>query len=697
MPRVKIVPERYAKSYLDWLSEKRDWPVSRQLWWGHRIPVWVGDISWNLSEVISPESPGERRDGASRALREYFDKYGVLGTEYCIRFPDDKTLHCCPGSDLAAKALRELTQYRCGESETPVRLADVVMGTQFWIRSLTEDLDVLDTWFSSALWPHSTMGWPEKTPELTYWYPTSTLITSRDIITLWVARMVLTGLNNVGEVPFREVFIHPKILDGYGETMSKSKGNGVDPLDIVDKFGADALRFGLAALTTETQDVRMAVQFECPHCQALIDQTKKNRELPRIPCTKCGKEFSTQWAKTDADKALPRAAVVSERFEVARNFTNKLWNAARFALINLQDDASEGSGFRVQGSGEGGQKSVLGTQYSVLSTESQISTHHSPLTTHLTLEDRWLLSRLATVTAGVTEAFKAYKYAEGAKLLYDFAWDEFCSFYVEIAKARLAGESRSRPPGGTSDGDEAAGEVPPSRRDLQSKATAQRVLAHALDVLLRLLHPIMPFITEEIWQNLNKVAPHRGLSQVADAPRSPEWLINAPWPVADMSWHNAETEARFAVFQQALAAIREIRSRQNIATKNPLSFAIKCDAATAGLLAPMATYFQSMANATATGFGSDVVIPATNAKTTLKSMEIYVDLAGLIDVSAEITKNEQLVTKLTGLIKAKEAKLSNESFVARAPANVVQAERDSLAQMQEQLASAQAALAALEK
>jgi valyl-tRNA synthetase len=301
------------------------------------------------------------------------------------------------------------------------------------------------------------------------------------------------------------------------------------------------------------------------------------------------------------------------------------------------------------------------------------------LNLELTLEDRWLLSRLATVTAGVTEALKAYKYAEGTKLLYDYAWDEFCSFYVEIAKARLA--------------------------DPAQKATAQRVLAHSLDVLLRLLHPIMPFITEEIWQNLNKVAPDRGVGWASPTnpgaasdsvgTAHPTWLITAPWPVADMSWHNAETEARFAVFQQALAAIREIRSRQNIATKTPLSFAIKCDTATAALFAPMATYFQSMANATSTGFGPEIAIPATNAKTTLPGIEVYVDLAGLIDVAAEIAKNEQLVAKLTGLITAKQGKLANESFVARAPANVVQAERDSLAQMQEQLASAQAALISL--
>jgi valyl-tRNA synthetase len=519
------------------------------------------------------------------------------------------------------------------------------------------DPDVLDTWFSSALWPHSTLGWPEKTAELAYWYPTSTLITSRDIITLWVARMVLTGLNNIGEVPFREVFIHPKILDGYGETMSKSKGNGVDPLDIVEKFGSDSLRFGLAALTTETQDVRMPVQFECPACQALIDQTKKNRELPKIACTKCGKEFSTQWAKTDADKALPKAPVVSERFEVARNFMNKLWNASRFALINLAD---KGTGDRGQGTG---------------ATTPTRSVSEGSL--ELTTEDRWLLSRLATVTKGVTEALESYRYADAAKTLYDFAWDEFCSFYVEIAKARLADE--------------------------KSKPTAQRVLAHALDTLLRLLHPVMPFITEEVWQLLNKVAPERGLNLdakdkgTATTGRGFGWLITAPWPEADLQWQNPEIEARFAVFQQALGAIREIRSRQNIPGKNPLELSIKCDAATAALLQPMTAYFQSMANATATGFGPDAPLPATHAKTALAGMEIYVDLKDFIDIDAERTKNEKEEQKLVGLIKAKEGKLNNESFVSRAPANVVQSERDSLAQMQEQLASVRAALAALRK
>ena len=186
--------------------------------------------------------------------------------------------------------------------------------------TLTRDPDVLDTWFSSALWPHSTLGWPDETPELTYYYPTSTLVTSRDIITLWVARMVLTGLYNVGDVPFRDVFIHPKILDGFGEGMSKSKGNGVDPLDVIEKFGADALRFGLAYMTTETQDVRMPVEFECPHCQTLIEQTKKNRVQPRVNARIAASRSPPNGPRKPADMALPRGAVISERFELGAQF-----------------------------------------------------------------------------------------------------------------------------------------------------------------------------------------------------------------------------------------------------------------------------------------------------------------------------------------------------------------------------------------
>ena len=604
--RVRIYPERYAKTYLDWLSEKRDWPVSRQLWWGHQIPVWRAKM----------------KSGSHSLLALFMMKTRLVPTfKFMMQLDDGRFAPL----DLKLLALCDVEVFCCVAPDAiPDRVAELEgLGFQ-------QDPDVLDTWFSSALWPHSTLGWPEPTKELAYYYPTSVLITSRDIITLWVARMVLTGLNNVGDVPFREVFIHPKILDGYGETMSKSKGNGVDPLDVVDKFGADALRFGLARLCTETQDVRMPVQFECPHCQALIDQTKQNRELPKIKCPKCSQEFSTQWARTDADKALPRGPVVSERFEEARNFTTKFWNAARFALINLQ-------GYTAGAIAE----------------------------KDLTTEDRWIMSRLATVTRAVTDSLRAYHYADAANSLYEFAWNEFCSFYIEMAKPRLQDEA--------------------------TRAHAQRVLAHVLDGLLRLLHPMMPFVTEEIWQLLNQLATQRGLAKPAS---SPQWLIVAPWPDSDASHVNPEIESRFSIFQQVLAAIREIRARQNI-TKQQLEFVVRCDDATSALLTPMLPYFASMANAQSLGLGPAVSIPKTHAKTALPGMELFVDLKDFIDKPAEIAKNEKLKQQLLGLIKGKESKLSNEAFVAKAPANVVQAERTALAQAQEQLQSVEEALASL--
>jgi valyl-tRNA synthetase len=237
-----------------------------------------------------------------------------------------------------------------------------------------QDADVLDTWFSSWLWPFSTLGWPEETDDLKAFYPNATLVSGQDILFFWIARMIMAGIEFRGEVPFRDVYLTGMVRDHLGRKMSKSLGNGIDPLDVVQKFGADALRFGLAYLATETQDVRMPVEFECPHCQALIAQTKKNRTLVRIECDKCGQPFRTQWAEshgTDEDKALARGAVVSDRFELGRRFCNKLWNASRFSLMNLSEKAATtGRGFGDE----------------------------------LMLEDRWLLSRLATVTGEVTEA-----------------------------------------------------------------------------------------------------------------------------------------------------------------------------------------------------------------------------------------------------------------------------------------------------
>jgi valyl-tRNA synthetase len=610
--RVEIIPSRYAKGYHDWLEEKRDWPVSRQLWWGHQIPIWsqaCPDEASCQQIVDGLESDPAIRDGRATFQVERNESHTSASDETSSGQPW-ATIHVCIDEE------------------------DAELEEAFARRGFQREQDVLDTWFSSALWPHSTLGWPEQTAELQYYYPTSVLITSRDIITLWVARMVLTGLNNMGDVPFRTVYIHPKILDGYGETMSKSKGNGVDPLDVIEKFGADALRFGLAYLTTDTQDVRMPVQFECPHCDALIDQTQKNRQLPRIACEKCGREFSTQWANKDEDMALPRGAVVSERFELARNFCNKLWNAARFSMLNLE-------GF-TPGPASGDE---------------------------LLLEDRWILSRLSTVTANVTDCLQSFRYAEAARSLYEFAWDEFCSFYVEMVKGRLNSNTES------------------------VRQLAQRVLAHTLDTLLRLLHPFVPFITEEIWRLLGNIAPQRGLPAPA---RCAESVMVAPWPTTDATERDEEIEARFSRFQAVLAALREIRSRQGIAPKQPIEFGVRCDDDTARLLQPMELYFASMAHAHSVGWGP-VDPPPTHAEVKLDGMDVFVDLKDFIDVDAEIARNEKQRQKLQGMIQGKQAKLSNANFVERAPEEVVDKERQSLTQLREQLASVEEALDSLRK
>jgi valyl-tRNA synthetase len=589
--RVKIIPQRYAKGYIDWLSEKRDWPIGRQLWWGHRMPVW-SNKQWDHCIASEKEKTFVKQ-------LEDWNREGRIVIQ-----KQNETFICISG-------------------ENDTEIVQVIEAHGF-----NRESDVLDTWFSSALWPHSTLGWPEQTEELKYYYPTDVLITSRDIITLWVARMVLMGLHNTGNIPFHEVFIHPKILDGYGEGMSKTKGNGVDPLDVIEKFGADALRFGLAYLTTETQDVRMPVEFECPHCGTSIEQTKKNRVQPRVECPHCKGAFSTQWAEKPEDKALPRGAVTSERFELARNFCNKLWNASRFAMMNLE-------GF---------------TSGPVADDE-------------LTVEDAWVLSRLNTVTEQVTAALAEYRYADAARTLYDFAWDEFCSFFLEMVKNRLQDASR--------------------------RTAAQRVLAHVLDTLLRLLHPMIPFLTEEVWQLLGEIAPRRGLDGSSDKPAA-ESVMLAAWPVCDSRRQNPEIEARFARFQDVLRAVRDIRARQGVAPKVPLKFVVRCDKDTAALLSPMADYFPSMANAAAEGFGPDVPLPAIGAGETLPGMEVHVDLAELIDRPAEIARTEKEITKLEGFIAAKRKKLENRSFVDRAPAEVVQAERDSLAELEKQLSAARA-------
>lgn len=621
--RVKIHPPRYTKMYLDWLGEKRDWPVSRQLWWGHQIPVWS-------------KAAGNREE--LKAIHDQLFELGIGGETSGRASVQEEP------SEEADDAKRELLQLPLATVHVCLKNPDDELVAPLEQAGFERDPDVLDTWFSSALWPHSTLGWPESTPELEYFYPTQLLITSRDIITLWVARMVLAGLNNVSKVPFSDVYIHPKILDAFGETMSKSRGNGIDPLDIIEKFGADSLRFAMVHLATETQDVRLVVQFECPHCQESFDQTKKNRIQPIVECPSCKKSFTTQWATPEQMEAHPRGSQISERFEVARNFVNKLWNAARFVLMGL----------------EGYESGPIDM--------SQLST-----------EDRWLLSRMATVARDVEQALENYHFAEAARLLYQHAWEDFCSFYLEISKDRL--------------------------QDPERKIQSQRLLAAALDTLLRMLHPIMPFVTEAIWQHLATVAPNRGLDAVfldsqleGQIPPTPavESIMVAKWPDLPASWIDGTIEDQFAKFQSVLGAIREVRAKQQI-PKAPLKFVLKCEPETEALLRPMATYFQSMVKAEMTEAGPSVESPFPNATLPLPGMEVLVDMEGHIDLEAEKKRLAKELETLEKAKKGKEAKLSNKNFVDKAPAELVEDVRSSLEEVKQQIATLQEALTRLEQ
>jgi valyl-tRNA synthetase len=591
--RVRIHPERYARSYLDWLAEKRDWPVSRQLWWGHRIPI------WHVSGVAEA------------------DLAAAFGSRGTIAWSGD-------GAD---------GWFVC--SSDGALPTETVAG-----KPLVRDPDVLDTWFSSALWPHSTLGWPRATPELAAFYPTSTLVTSRDILTLWVARMVILGLFDTGAIPFREVAIHPKILDRYGETMSKSKGNGVDPVDVIESLGADALRFALASMATETQDVRMPVDFQCPACNALVEQTVQNRVKPRIDCPKCGAAFRTQWAATEADLALPRGPAVSEKFESGRNFSNKLWNATRFVLMHLE-------GF------------VAGPMDATAIGDAATAE----------LADRWLASRLASVSRDVTRAIDEYKFAEAARILYAFAWDEVCSAYLELCKPRLAD---------------------PATRD-----RARTMLLAGLDTILRLLHPIMPFVTEEIWQHLRETVGGRRLPW--DEAAVPESIMIAAWPRPPAAWIDDRTEAQFGSFLAVVAAIREIRARQNVPPRTRVQVAIKAPRDQAALLHPLQAALESMAVAEVTALGPDAAGAPAAATAAAAGCEIFVDLAGLIDVAAEVARLAKENEKTEGFIQAKRAKLADEKFAARAPEAVVAKERAQLAELEDKLARGQAVLAELRR
>ena len=547
--QVRFIPERYTDTCLDWLANLRDWCISRQLWWGHRIPIWYcsNPACYDPRQYQACEAGSS---DAERSRRRFF--FSTL---------QDPT--GCP---------------KCGG---PVE----------------QESDVLDTWFSSALWPFSTMGWPADTPELAAYYPTSVLVTSRDIISLWVCRMVMLGLFNLEQVPFRQVYIHTKILDGKGETMSKSKGNGVDPLDIIAKYGADAMRFSLTYMTTENQDARMPVKSE----------------------------------KTEDGSTVN----VSEKFEIGRNFCNKLWNASRFVISNLEGVADA--------------EPVADDE--------------------LTFDDRWILSRLADAAdRSTTQLEESYGFSEYAGTLYDFFWHDFCDWYVELTKPRLAASGRTR-------------------------QVAQKVLAFVLDNILRLLHPVICFETEELWQLLNEIMSDRSLNGRLPAPPSP-LLITASWPEISQGYRELALESDMTSLKVVVRPIRNVRAQYGISPREKLHAVISAGDDAEALVRHIA-FIKLTANLESVKVDRDLPKPPHSATVAVGTMRIYIPLEGLIDPEAERSRLTKRATELEKGVSAIDRKLASENFIARAPEEVVQSERDRHKALSDELAVIRAGLAEL--
>ena len=498
--KIQFVPERFTKIYINWLENIRDWCISRQLWWGHRIPAW-----------------------------------------YC----ED-----------------------CGE--TIVSRTDIDTCPKCGSQHLRQDEDVLDTWFSSGLWPFETMGWPENTEELKQFYPTSVLVTGYDIIFFWVARMVMMGLEFGKDIPFKHVFIHGLVRDSQGRKMSKSLGNGIDPVEVIDKYGADTLRFMLITGNTPGNDMRF------------------------------------YW----------------ERVEATRNFANKLWNASRFMLMNL----------------EGFDKNFV------------------PQAEDYTLADQWILSRYAKTVQAVTDNLENFELGEAGRTIYEFIWNEFCDWYIELAKARLYDAENIRP-----------------------RQTAQYVLGYVLERTLRLLHPFMPFITEEIWQHI----PHEGQS-----------IMVAAWPANETAKCDDAAESHMTAIMETIKTIRNMRAEVNAAPSKKSEVILHfADAKLQAVFDANVGYLTVLASALpVTTHGAAAAKPENAMAAVVSGIEVYLPLKGLIDVEKETARLTKELENLDKEIKRLVGKLSNAGFIAKAPADVVEKEREKQQGYEEKRTAVQARL-----
>lgn len=655
--RVRFFPQRYAKTYLSWLGEKRDWCISRQLWWGHRIPVWSKrfETEEEATQFLA-DNPGSSHMFITRAES---DPNQIL---ICVDHVSD-------------------------EMKEKVDLSIAMLEAS----GFEQDPDVLDTWFSSGIWPFATLGWPDMTKNppldenavalqkdarlspaelqdphatqtnrvLNYFYPGSVLITSRDIITLWVARMVMSGLYTMGDVPFHHVHVHPKILDGFGQTMSKSKGNGVDPVDLIDKYGTDAVRFTIASFAGETQDVKLPISYECPKCQTLIPQTLKHQKAkpeggpkPTIHCPKCKADYQYTSPNYDPDPDVPVARMVSDRFEYGRNFCNKFWNAARFAMMNLSD-------------------------YSPGEVRED----------QLKMEDRWILSRLSSTAKIIDESLGRYQFDAATRAVRDFTWNEFCDWYLEMVKPRLRKSEDASP------------------EAIEDRQVAQRVLLSVLETLVRLLQPFTPFLCEELWQRLKEIAPVRALppeggssaqAGIVLSPRqAEEAVIIARWPSLPVGWQDASLERRFERLQETIAAVRNVRSIYNIPPSSPVKLYLRATPEVASDMQAVAGQFDNLAKAVLEAVGAEVERISGSASFSLGDADGYIPLAGLIDTGAELQRQMKEAEKLRKHIAGHSAKLENEAFVSKAPAHVVDQIRETLEQLKNQLKSVEDVIADL--
>jgi len=495
--RTRFVPERFEKTYFNWMENIRDWCISRQLWWGHRIPAYYCDACGEM--IVAKTAPGN-----------------------------------CP---------------KCGGS-------------------MRQDEDVLDTWFSSALWPFSTLGWPDDTADLRYFYPTSVLVTGYDIIFFWVARMIFSGIEQMGEPPFHTALIHGLVRDAQGRKMSKSLGNGVDPLEIIDQYGADALRFSLTAGVSPGNDMR----------------------------------FST------------------EKVEAARNFANKIWNAARFARMNLE-------GFEPL-----------------------------PHPADLALADRWILTRYQDAAREITAHLEEYDLGLAAQKVYDFAWSEFCDWYIELAKPRLSGN------------------------DGAAKAGARAVLLHVLICLLKLLHPVMPFLTDAVYRHL---------------PGTEGTIMLAKWPEPDPAYDFPTDAARMDGVLDAIRAVRNLRAEMKVPVGRRAQLMVLPQFSWAETLANAAPLFQRLA-----WVSELTVLDATPGEGQLVSAvcpaaELYIPLGDLVDVEKETVRLAKECEGLRKEIARAEGMLNNPGFTGKAPAHLVEAERTKLDANHTMLATLEARAAIL--